>query len=1119
MKRLLVACVMFFALSAGDAPAQGATLFVATSGSDANPGTAKKPFATLARARDAIREMKAAGGLPDGGVTVEVRPGTYYLTEPLEFTAEDSGTEEAPIVYRARRGKAVRLSGARVIAPSHLRPVTDAAVLRRLDEAARGHVLSLDLKAEGIDYLPELPDTWLGFTGNYPVMLEVFSGDERMTLARWPDEGFAHFDEIIDTGSGLRDPSGPKRPGVFTYTGDRPERWNVDEGVWLLGYWARAYVCDVCRVGSIDTGKKQISLAVPLRYGLDLNGAKRFFALNLLEELDRPGEWYLDRKAGVLYLWPPRPVKRFPVTISMLKEPMVSIKDASHITLRGMVLEGGRWDAVSITGGDCCRVVGCTIRNVGHNAVTISGGRDCGVVGCDIHHVGYRGIELSGGDRTTLTPCNHYAVNNHIHDCSVIRRTHAGDISLRGVGCRAAHNLIHHEPHTALWYAGNDHVMEYNEIYWTMTETAEGGVIYTGRHWDYRGNVIRYNYIHHTSGSVEGSPSRVNILHLDDCVSGTTFYGNVCWLASRGVSICGGPDNIVDNNIFVTVNPGVSLSTRGLSWYTWHRREDGTVYAIDTRTGKESTTMLRSLRGIDYQKPPWTKYPHLADMLSPERDPVGAPWYCRITRNIGVDGKLLQIAPTVKPEWAVIERNWEENRGDPGFVDLAAGDLRLREDAPVYRESGFDPIPFDEIGLIKDDTRASWPVRAEPPPADYSLQWVVQREQEKKMPTALPVFAVRARSAPIVIDGAVNPAEWDPEDATVRQQPAMLQWTATGEKSPLPDTAWIESDDAALYVAFVCDLNPQHGVSGGHTWGKDDAVEIALAVAGEGELGDIMILRGYSDGHFESSDEAGAPRSLTERVIKGVQYACRVEGKQRWTSEWRIPWSSLGVDPASENPRMLFNLSVRKPADNLWVTWKQPRGYTWDVRHGGVLWLSAFGDVMLSGGMPSQARIDVRAVTEGVTLKPLKTCTVATGARPPGSRLTGSSDSLGTEWEEFTYSFEADRDGTVRIELMGRAYINPVINDHVPVWTCWDDMTCTGAKLANGGFERIGADGVPVGWAANLHYPLLVTDPEAAHRGRRFAKTWHNGRFTQDLQVRAGVPVTIHAWVRGEVPK
>src|SRR5215831_16233851 len=93
----------------------GADLFVAQSGRDENPGTAEKPLATLDGARDAIRRLKAKGGLRTG-VMVLVRGGTYVLSEPLRFGPEDSGTKEHPVIYAAYPGEKPVLSGGRAIA-------------------------------------------------------------------------------------------------------------------------------------------------------------------------------------------------------------------------------------------------------------------------------------------------------------------------------------------------------------------------------------------------------------------------------------------------------------------------------------------------------------------------------------------------------------------------------------------------------------------------------------------------------------------------------------------------------------------------------------------------------------------------------------------------------------------------------------------------------------------------------------------------------------------------------------------------------------------------------------------------------------------------------------------
>ena len=124
--------------------------------------------------------------------------------------------------------------------------------------------------------------------------------------------------------------------------------------------------------------------------------------------------------------------------------------------------------------------------------MTVSGLKS-GVVGCDVYATGDGGISLSGGDRDTLAPAGLFAENNHIHHWSRWNRMYRHGISLHGVGNRAAHNLLHHSPHTAIFFSGNDHVIELNEIHDVCNESNDAGAIYAGRDWTMRGTVIRHN--------------------------------------------------------------------------------------------------------------------------------------------------------------------------------------------------------------------------------------------------------------------------------------------------------------------------------------------------------------------------------------------------------------------------------------------------------------------------------------------------------------------------------------------------------------------------------------------------------------------------------------------------
>jgi len=663
------------------------TLYVAPIGNDQwsgrlpapNRRQTDGPFATLERARDEIRKLKTAGALPKGGVTVELRAGTYELARPFELTAEDSGTEEAPILYRARQGEEVRLSGGQVV--TGWKPVTDPAILARLDEPARGNVLQADLRGQSITDLGQMKagPRWAQSEAG----LELFFGDQSMTLARWPNEGFVKIVEVL--GSTPRDAWGIKgcSEGVFTYEGDRPARWVGDKEIMLHGFWFWDWADQRQRVASIDTAKRVITLAPPY-HDFGYRNGQWYYAYNLLSELDRPGEWYLDRETGLLYLWPPAPIDSGRATVSLLPT-LVTMEDVSQVTIRGFTLECARGTAVSISGGTHTRLAGCVIRNVGSYAAAIGGGTANGVVGCDIYQTGDGGVIISGGDRKTLTPAGLYVENCHLHHYSRWNPILKAAVQMDGVGQRIAHNLIDNAPHMAILFGGNDHVIEYNEIHSVDLSANDAGAIYAGFNPTFRGNQIRGNYFHHLHG-YEGRGC--NAIYLDDMFCSATIFGNVFYDVPRAAFIGGGRDNVVENNVFVNCQFAVHVDARALGWAKG---------AVDT--------LKQRLVEVPYQEEPWrSRFPQLLTYLD---DEPAVPKGNLVVRNVVWHcGRFDEIEDLARPH-VVLQDNLADQ--DPRFADAAKLDFRLRDDSPAWK-LGFQRIPVEKIGLYADDLRASWPV-------------------------------------------------------------------------------------------------------------------------------------------------------------------------------------------------------------------------------------------------------------------------------------------------------------------------------------------------------------------------------------------------------------------------
>jgi hypothetical protein len=628
---------------------------------------------------------------------VVLAPGIYVLSSSFTLNEQDGGDSLAPVTYRAANGGTVRLTGGRSI--RNFRKVTDPSILQRWDPACAGNVLECNLRADGITEFGSLRARGFGRPIS-PSHLELFIGNKPMTLARWPNNGWAL---IADTIARARD-------SAFVYSGDRPSRWRQDPDIWMHGYWTWDWADSYTRVAHIDTTRKVITTVAPHGvYGY--TPGKRFVALNIIEELDEPGEYYVDRTRGVLYFWPPAPFAQDEVTVSMLESPLIILNNTSWVTFAGFTIECTRGAGVEIIGGNHNTVAGCTIRNIGTVAVSIGAlepepgktiydgtlhngkaGHDNGVQSCEISQCGEGGVILCGGDRTTLLPGHNFVDNCHITDCCRWSRTYRAGVYMWGVGNRLSHSVIHNLPHTAAFFWGNDHLLEYNEIYDVCKETGDAGAVYQGRDWSQRGNRLQYNYFHDMRG-VQGQQGFTDVMsiYMDDFASGTTVFGNVFVNGGRSVMIGGGRDNLVENNLFVDCHPSIHVDARGRGW---------AAFMVD---GTNSVLYVR-LKAVRHTEPPYSShYPRLATILD---EAFALPEGNVIRHNISYGGTWRELLDGVTDSLVTFQDNFVDT--DPGFVSAVGRDFRLRPDAPAF-QGGFQQLPVSKIGLYNDAYRRNIP--------------------------------------------------------------------------------------------------------------------------------------------------------------------------------------------------------------------------------------------------------------------------------------------------------------------------------------------------------------------------------------------------------------------------
>jgi hypothetical protein len=660
-------------------PAPGVTLHVAPDGKDANAGTKEAPFATLDRARDEIRALKRRGPLPAGGAAVVVRDGEYRVRDTFKLGPEDSGTAEAPVAYRAVEGGAPRFNGGARI--GNFQPVRDAAVLARLPQESRGKVLQADLKAQGVTDVGTFEPGGFGSGRGFRThpMLELFVDGVPMPISRWPNEGFVPVVDILAPDEHRIHGIQGSRKGAFRYDGDRPSRWKEEKDVWLYGYWFWDWADSYEKVASIDAAKKEIALAPPFHtYGY--RKGQRWCAVNLLAEIDRPGEWYLDRGSGLLYLYPAGDLSKARIEVSVLDKPAVELKGASHVAFEGLAWENGRGDAVIVQDGESVLLAGCTVRQFGGNGVEVRGGARHTLLSCDFHTFGRGGAVVTGGDRKTLAPGGHAVENCHIHHLSRIDHTYTPGVYVHGVAHRLAHNLIHDCASSGMRVEGNDHVVEFNEVRRVLLESDDQGGADMWGNPTYRGVVYRYNYWHEMGNGLGCGQAGIR---LDDAISGVAIYGNVFRRCADGgfgaVQIHGGKENAVENNLFFDCKAAVSFSAWGAA--RWKQFLEG-----------HAKGYLQEARPFE---PPYvTRYPELA-RLQEDCDSNA------VRRNVVFRCEKFLLRDPGRNE---LTDNWrtEEN---PGLEDPAAGRFGVKEGSPLWNRLSFQPIPFGEIGLYRDAYR------------------------------------------------------------------------------------------------------------------------------------------------------------------------------------------------------------------------------------------------------------------------------------------------------------------------------------------------------------------------------------------------------------------------------
>jgi parallel beta-helix repeat protein len=743
MKRAIACfaiCAAFFSCPAiSSAENAKMTIFVAPTGNDGwsgklperNAAGTDGPFASLERARNAVREFKSKQA-PKESITVMVRGGKYFLDRTLEFGPEDSGSQDFQITYQAYPGEKPVLSGGRKIAGW---------------KPYKGKILQA-----------EVPGT----KGGMWRFRQLFLDGQRQTRARYPN-----FDPSSPLYGGWVAPEGEGRPDAFNYKANTfPRHWAKPQEaeVFLL---ENSGLTDIQPIKSIDEKERVITLAdrvkdwsgMPYMYldypfHLTVGRGYHFYVENLLEELDEPGEWSLDSEEGVVYFWPPKGQLDKSEVVAPALSTLIDLTGVSYLTVSGLTFtetttgdvmhRGGQegygamlpvigrkyvGEAVHMHGAEHCRIENNVFYAVGGNGIYLEGYNERNIIqGNEIAYAGAIGITLIGSHYEDPKlrrrfPIYNQVLDNYIHHSGVYDKYVAGIFLGLSESNVIGHNRIEYMPHHGI-NLGNSafgrNVLEYNEIRFAGLQTCDKGAInswmedpdtHVEKGVPRSGNVIRYNLVADfesrcrmnedaqatgAGGTLKGGAFGWGI-YLDNYSSNSFVYGNVIVRSGLyGVLVNGGQNNFIENNIIVD---GTLSAARFGGW--WAPQMEG--FMTGNQFSRNIVYTTHSSANTIHEHYAFSKE-SIADVLGESDHNVffNTAGNDFIVREIsGHHGGVPNGAETEKdislPEWQKMEFDTHSVFADPMFVDAQHDDYRLKPESPALK-LGFQPIDMSKIG-------------------------------------------------------------------------------------------------------------------------------------------------------------------------------------------------------------------------------------------------------------------------------------------------------------------------------------------------------------------------------------------------------------------------------------
>lgn len=601
----------------------GQKIFVSTVGDDSGDGSEESPFRTLEKAIDVANEMRENS---DKLIEILLHEGTYSVTNTIKII--NSQKDDSLLEISAYQDEKVTIN-AGVDIPLSDMSIADADFTNAIiDKPNAGSVLQYNLRDAQIEDFGEISLRGHLISDEKEAQAELSLNGEVQKLAGWPNGEYTGLIKPTDSNEyGKRTKSGIANGCSFKVNYDRPSQWSKPEQAWLSGTIGPNYEFDYYPVSRFDSEEKRVYLS---RGALEKYYTEPYYRFeNVPEELDEPGEYYIDRQSGMLYFYPPEDAPKDSVLTITMSTPtldvsgkapnsMFRIENSKNIVFENLIFKGGRGSAITGKNNSNIKFINCEINSFGENGIRFDTSTDITISDCKIHDVGQDGILfVSCGNYQTLSPSNIVVSNNDIYNFARLERSYKTgiDFGYRCVGATAANNHIHNGPHAGMIFYGVNNDIYGNEFDNLVTEFSDMDALYCNNSnypWE-RGNKIHNNYFHDIGKSSMNGRHQINVraIRTDNRGCGLNIYENLFYNIGDGGNGNGnngigaitaeGTRNRIFNNLFVDCNEAYFNT---LQYKEIETADDGTLYpdTVINSSGVEVANTINGAKVADLKK-------------------------------------------------------------------------------------------------------------------------------------------------------------------------------------------------------------------------------------------------------------------------------------------------------------------------------------------------------------------------------------------------------------------------------------------------------------------------------------------------------------------------------------